>query len=120
MRLGTDMQSASVIGRLLVRAFSTRSQSELQFRQRSIEPLNFVTGSSGFSKTIVPTSQTGTKKWTYGDDAFFIARHKLADVIGLYCFFLALINVGFVIESDPCGHVSKHLRLFCVYQGFIT
>lgn len=73
----------SVLGRLLVRAFSTRSQSELHFRQRSIEPLNFVTGSSGFSKSLAPVSPTGTKKWTYGDDAFFIARHKLADVLGL-------------------------------------
>ena len=75
----------SVLGRLLVRAFSTRSQSELQFRQRSIEPLNFVTGSSGFSKSLAPINSAGSKKWTYGDDAFFIARHKVADVLGL-CF----------------------------------
>lgn len=101
----------SVLGRLLVRAFSTRSQSELQFRQRSIEPLNFVTGSSGFSKSLAPLSPTGTKKWSYGDDAFFIARHKLADVLGVADGVGGWRSYGIDPSAFPQSLMSTCLRL---------
>ena len=44
--------------------------------------LHLITASSGYSKTHSPSQLT--KKWSFGDDACFIAGHKLADVIGMF------------------------------------
>lgn len=77
------MHSVALYGRLLARAIATGIHSELQIqRERAREPLQLVTGSSGFSKTI--TKSTNTRKWAFGDDAYFISRNKAVDVIGRY------------------------------------
>ena len=87
------MQSAVVYGRLLARViiagFNTefpyqipwRSDSSLQHTHiNHARDFHLVTASSGISKS--PSSVEVLKKWAFGDDACFIARHKLADVIG--------------------------------------
>ncbi|XP_067663217.1 protein phosphatase PTC7 homolog [Haliotis asinina] len=76
------MHSVALYGRLLARAIATGIHSELQIqRERAREPLQLVTGSSGFSKTI--TKSTNTRKWAFGDDAYFISKNKTVDVIGV-------------------------------------
>ncbi|KAK3084741.1 hypothetical protein FSP39_018193 [Pinctada imbricata] len=62
----------------LKRAF-TQLHSELPLKQR--EPLQFVTGSAGFSKSL--SKAQIFKQWSYGDDAYFIAKNTTADVIGV-------------------------------------
>jgi len=71
------MQSVTVYGRLIARALF----SGVNTKPRT-EPLHLVTGSSGFSKSFRPTKPQGLSKLTFGDDAYFIARNKVADVIG--------------------------------------
>ncbi|XP_050408002.1 protein phosphatase PTC7 homolog [Patella vulgata] len=78
------MQSVAVYGRLVARAIvaGIHSNGEFQLKSpRPKEPVHFVTGSSGFSKFVTKTSPL--KKWTFGDDAYFIARNKTSDVIGI-------------------------------------
>ena len=79
------MQSVAVYGRLLARALVSGFNND--FAQLSIKnsaetqttnPLRLVTASSGLGK-----NQSNTRrKWSFGDDACFIASHKFADVIG--------------------------------------
>ncbi|XP_061196312.1 protein phosphatase PTC7 homolog [Saccostrea echinata] len=75
--------ASGLLGRLagLSRTFFAGLHTELQLKTRPTESLHLVTGSSGFSKTI---SQSPTfKQWTYGDDAYFVAKNRTADVIGV-------------------------------------
>eukprot|EP00106_Octopus_bimaculoides_P010447 XP_014777889.1 PREDICTED: protein phosphatase PTC7 homolog [Octopus bimaculoides] len=75
------MQSVTLYGRLLARAFITGFHNEYQLKAREKpQELHLVTGASGFSKSTRPKSEL-LRKWTFGDDAFFIARNKVADVI---------------------------------------
>lgn len=72
----------------VARALVTRKSSECQKtrpRDRIERPLQLVTGSSGFSKSLSRThgQNFGFDKWTFGDDAFFIAKNKVADVLGV-------------------------------------
>ncbi|XP_029641640.1 protein phosphatase PTC7 homolog isoform X1 [Octopus sinensis] len=77
------MQSVTLYGRLLARAFITGFHNEYQLKAREKpQELHLVTGASGFSKSTRPKSEL-LRKWTFGDDAFFIARNKVADVIGV-------------------------------------
>lgn len=76
------MQSIALCGRFIARAFVTGIHSEFQLKQRPIEPYHLVTGSYGFSKSL--SKPQAFNKWTFGDDAFFIAKDKSADVIGTY------------------------------------
>lgn len=93
--------AAGLLGRLagLSRSFLAGFHTELQLKTRPKEPLHLVAGSAGFSKTI---SQSHTfKQWTYGDDAYFVAKNRTADVIGerhdnvieVIFFFLDLLSV---------------------------
>ncbi|KAL5016439.1 hypothetical protein ScPMuIL_006028 [Solemya velum] len=77
------MQSIALCGRFIARAFATGIHSEFQLKQRSTarEPYHLVTGSYGFSKSL--SKPQAFNKWTFGDDAFFIAKDKSADVIGV-------------------------------------
>ncbi|XP_064612186.1 protein phosphatase PTC7 homolog [Liolophura sinensis] len=76
------MQSVALYGRLLARAIVTGIHSEIQLKSSvDRKELQFVTGASGFSKSL--SKPQGPKKWTFGDDAYFIARDKVADVIGV-------------------------------------
>lgn len=79
------MHSVALYGRLVARAIVTGIHNEFQLKtgaRDSKQPLHLVTGSSGFSKSVAKS--TALKKWTFGDDAYFIARNKVADVIGVY------------------------------------
>ena len=71
----------STLGRIFFRVFSSNVQTELKTKPQD---LKFVTGCSGFSKSLAPIYDTvgPSKKWTYGDDAYFVARDKTADVLG--------------------------------------
>ncbi|XP_060075741.1 protein phosphatase PTC7 homolog [Ylistrum balloti] len=75
------MQSLALYGRFFSRAFvsSLGLNPERQIKAR--KDFHLVTGSAGFSKSLRKTQ--GPKQWTYGDDAYFITRNKLADVIGV-------------------------------------
>lgn len=77
------MQSVAQCGRIAARFFFAGIHNEFQLkspRERAREPVHLVTGASGFSK---PLSKTPTfQKWSFGDDAYFIARNKVADVLG--------------------------------------
>lgn len=77
------MQSVTLYGRLLARAIVTGFHNEFQIKPREKpKELHLVTGTSGFSKSAIPKSEL-LRKWTFGDDAYFIARNKVADVIGV-------------------------------------
>ncbi|XP_076434961.1 protein phosphatase PTC7 homolog [Babylonia areolata] len=73
------MQSVALYGRLVARALVAGIHNEFQLKQK--QPLHLVTGSSGFSKSV--TKNAVFNKWNFGDDAYFIARSKTADVIGV-------------------------------------
>lgn len=78
------MQAVALYGRLVARAFVTGIHNEFQQLKPGtphVQPLHLVTGSAGFSKNV--TKIAASSKWTFGDDAYFIARSKLADVIGV-------------------------------------
>jgi len=92
------MQSIAVYGRLVVRAVLSELTSEVVPRAlpwpgvlpASTQPVrrsfHLVTAAAGLSKThsALAASQNLLKPRTFGDDACFVARHKLGDVIGLY------------------------------------
>ena len=76
------MQSVAQYGRIVARAIAAGIHNEFQLKSpydRPKEPLHFVSGVSGFSKSLSKSNHT---KWTFGDDAYFISRNKVADVIG--------------------------------------
>ena len=80
------MQSVAQYGRIVARAIAAQIHSANEFQiktpfDKPKEPLHFVTGASGFSKSISNPSHLSSK-WTFGDDAYFITRNKEADVIG--------------------------------------
>ena len=96
------MQSIAVYGRLVVRAVLSELTTDLPRAlpwhgslPSSAQPLrrsfHLVTAASGLSKThsTLASSQNLLKPRTFGDDACFVARHSLGDVIGvLYPFFI--------------------------------
>jgi len=91
------MQSIAVYGRLVVRAVLSELTTDLpralswHCSLPSTQPLrrsfHLVTAASGLSKThsTLASSQNLLKPRTFGDDACFVARHTLGDVIGLFC-----------------------------------
>jgi len=98
------MQSIAVYGRLVVRAVLSELTADvaralpwhgsLPSSQSLRRSFHLVTATSGLSKThsTLASSQHLLKPRTFGDDACFVARHKLGDVIGLlhHCYmFLA-------------------------------
>jgi len=105
------MQSIAVYGRLVVRAVLSELTSDLprslpwhgsgiaatQSLRRSF---HLVTAASGLSKThsTLASSQNLLKPRTFGDDACFVARHKLGDVIGQY--YLCRPTGGRVASND--------------------
>lgn len=76
------VMASGLLGRLagISRTFIAGLHTELQFKTRPKEPLHLVTGSAGFSKTI--SQSPSFKQWTFGDDAYFVANNRTADVIG--------------------------------------
>lgn len=91
------MQSVTLYGRLLARAIVTGFHNEFQIKPREKpKELHLVTGTSGFSKSAIPKSEL-LRKWTFGDDAYFIARNKVADVIGKLKYFFFEIHTFFFI-----------------------
>ena len=94
------MQSVVVYGRLVARAIFAGMNNEFQqisFKNGNARPLRLVTASSGIGKT--PAQTKLTKKLSFGDDACFIARHKLADVIGK-CSWIRLVFRLNVLVAD--------------------
>ena len=88
------MQSVILYGRLVARAFVsgvTDDLKQLTWNSRypsqtptHIRPLSFLTASSGISKTNqIPKI---VSKWSFGDDAYFVAKNSSADVIGMHEF----------------------------------
>jgi len=87
--------SAVTYGRVLARALVTgltpenqRFSSQVQQKTASASQkpcgVHLVTAAAGFAKSSsVPHIN---KKWGYGDDAYFIERHKTASVIGGFSF----------------------------------
>lgn len=76
------MQSILLYGRLLTRALVNgvySFSSEAPCRKRDYEP-QLVTAWSGFPKDF---SNAIVRKGQFGDDAYFIARHKTVDVLGV-------------------------------------
>lgn len=71
----------SLLGRVFFRAFASNVQTEIKTTQQARE-LKFVTGCSGFAKSISPSCSV-PKKLCFGDDSYFIARDKTADVLGV-------------------------------------
>ena len=90
------MQSIAVYGRLVVRAVLSELTTDLpraipwHGSLSSTQPLrrsfHLVTAASGLSKThsTLASSQNLLKPRTFGDDACFVARHTLGDVIGMF------------------------------------
>ena len=76
--MAVQIQSTVIRSLLALKRAFTQLHSELPLKQP--DPLQFVTGSSGFSKSL--SKSQIFKQWTYGDDAYFIAKNKSADVIG--------------------------------------
>ena len=75
------MQAVAQYGRLVARALVAGIHNEFSLKSGSSkQPLHLVTASSGFSKNVAKSSSLS--KWTFGDDAYFVARSKSADVIG--------------------------------------
>ncbi|KAK0068898.1 Protein phosphatase PTC7 [Biomphalaria glabrata] len=78
------MQSVAQYGKFVVRAIAAGIHNEFQLKSpfdKAKEPLHLVTGTSGFSKSVSKSNQFS--KWTFGDDAYFISRNKVADVLGV-------------------------------------
>lgn len=85
------MQSVLVYGRTVARALFSGLTNEVHHQSRSasyfrsepnqLSSLQLVTALSGFSKSSQSTAQI-LRKWSFGDDACFVASQKLADVIG--------------------------------------
>jgi hypothetical protein len=84
------MQSVLVYGRTVARALfsgltnevhQSRSASYFRSEPNQLSSLQLVTALSGFSKSSQSTAQI-LRKWSFGDDACFVASQKLADVIG--------------------------------------
>ncbi|KAH3887278.1 protein phosphatase PTC7 homolog [Dreissena polymorpha] len=76
------MQSILGYGRQFFRAFA--STTEFKTKQQPCEPLKFVSGCAGFSKSLSPSGRcVDSKRLTFGDDAYFIARDNHAEVIGI-------------------------------------
>jgi len=82
------IQSAFTYSRTLLRAFVTGVTAENQRfsnqhlqQQASKQRLHLISAVAGFSKSINPTvHQT---KWSYGEDAYFIANHRATYVLGV-------------------------------------
>lgn len=77
-----DMQSVYHGWRALSRAILSGIHNEFQLKTRPKVkgPVQFVTGCSGFSKSL--TKPHNFKNWSFGDDAYFVARNTSYDVIG--------------------------------------
>ena len=82
------MQSVVVYGRFLARAIANGFSTEIQRSREStlvsprtkLKPFQLVTAASGISKG--NQTREDSKKLSFGDDAYFIAKHQSADVIG--------------------------------------
>ncbi|KAL4223120.1 Protein phosphatase PTC7 [Mactra antiquata] len=97
-----------ILGRMLYRAFASNVQTEIKTTHQPRDPLRFVTGCSGFSKTLSPGPQcSGLKKLTFGDDSYFIARDKTADVLGVADGVGGWRNYGI----DPSAFSSSLMRV---------
>lgn len=77
------MQSLALGWRLLSRAIVSGIHNEFQLKPRAKVkgPVQFVTGCSGFSKSVTKTPNF--KNWSFGDDAYFVAKNTSYDVIGV-------------------------------------
>lgn len=120
------MQSVALYGRLVARAIVAGIHNEFQLRPgaRDKQPLHLVTGSYGFSKSVAKNSVL--KKWTFGDDAYFIARNKVADVIGKYSgsyLYICQLSVGYEWYSGSslyfCHTWSKKKKVLLSVVYFI-
>ena len=120
------MQSIAVYGRLVVRAVLSELTADvpralpwhgsLPSAQSLRRSFHLVTAASGISKThsTLASSQNLLKPRTFGDDACFVARHKLGDVIGLFLLRHCMVVVramGMVIPYIP-AYKSKNLGQF--------
>ena len=75
------MEKAFRYGAAVYRAFLSRSVYTCNYASQSIpRPLSLMTASSGISKA--NSHSKIVSKWSFGDDAYFVAKNKAADVIG--------------------------------------
>ena len=107
------IQSAITVSRTLVRALVTGITTENQIfssqhlqQQASKQRLHLVSAVAGFSKSFPPaTHQT---KWSYGEDAYFVASHRTAYVLGMFSFhFIITIFLKCMLEAE-LRQVSRH------------
>lgn len=105
---GKTMQSLAVYGRLLARAVVSGLNNEFALPQGAhpswspstcsqctfSRPLHLVTAASGLGKSQSPAQIMS--RWSFGDDACFIAAQKLADVVGKW-------SESWCPPNDPCG-----------------
>lgn len=101
------MQSVALYGRLVARALVAGIHNEFQLKPGSSQkqPLHLVTGSSGFSKSVAKNSVLN--KWTFGDDAYFIARSKAADVIGRFTILCLRPSLQLTLFVSPASVLTN-------------
>lgn len=77
------MQALASYGRLVANSIVSgfRNEIHLKTHAKVKGPLRLVTGCSGFSKSV--TKPPTFKNWSFGDDAFFVAKNKSFDVLGV-------------------------------------
>lgn len=77
------MQSVLACGRVLARAVvaGLNAENGRLNGYKQVSDVHLLSAVAGFSKSLTPTQVQ--KKWNYGDDVCFVARHKLGDVIGV-------------------------------------
>lgn len=98
----------------------TGIHSEIQLKSSvDRKELQFVTGASGFSKSL--SKPQGPKKWTFGDDAYFIARDKVADVIGkCHPWYVPCISHVIGLIFDPYALVVSYNVILTLHSSAVT
>ncbi|CAG5118916.1 unnamed protein product, partial [Candidula unifasciata] len=108
------MQTVTHYSRIVARAIAAGLHSEFQIKspldsQKPKDPLHLVSGISGYAKSVTKSSQVN--KWTFGDDAYFVSRSKVADVLGVADGVGGWRNYGIDPSVFPCTLMQVCERL---------
>ena len=76
------MQSGIIYGRLIVRQAKKLVLRSLVSNGPSPQSFKLVTAYCGFAKL---NNNQPRRKFIYGEDAFFVAENRFANVVGWYC-----------------------------------
>lgn len=105
------VQTMISCSRLVARAFVATVHPSTLCSQPAIKrTTHFVSALSGFPKDLRYGPSTVLRKDGFGDDACFIARHRLADVVGKYLlklevFGIFFFNFSFEFQASPTALV---------------